>query len=383
MKRTLKFRTRLHHHIGISTDMRLRFLVVLAICTGCLAQSNAAPAARKRTVTKVAEHVFLIQHVDATEDWPESNTILVVGRDAALVIDSGYLPSTARGDILEILRLTDRPVQYLLNTHWHYDHNGGNGVYAQEFPGLRIVAQQRTAAIMDANVSSYAKRTTQPDSQTNQELAHLKQRLESRKDETGRPLTDSDLAALTSNIAARENELKELAIMQYAGPNLVFEHRLDIDLGGEIVTIHHLGRANTPGDAIVFLPAEKVLLTGDVVVAPVPYTFNCFPTEWAKVLRRLKAFNATTIIPGHGEIQHDLTYANRVAEMLEYTVARAALLLRDGTKGNQTSQLAPMIDLSAFRSRFAGSDPKLIDWFEQTVQTPLPKRAIMELTGQF
>ena len=95
---------------------------------------------KARTVTQIAEGVYVIRHPDAPDTFPQGNTTVVIGERDVLVVDSCYLPSSAREDIEQIRRWTTKPVRYLVNTHWHYDHTMGNGAYAEAFPGLAIVA---------------------------------------------------------------------------------------------------------------------------------------------------------------------------------------------------------------------------------------------------
>src|SRR5689334_22952394 len=73
----------------------------------------------RRTVTRLAEGVFTIRHPDAPNLFPQSNTLVVIGSKAVLVVDSCYLPSAAAEDLREIKTWTDQPIRYLVNTHWH------------------------------------------------------------------------------------------------------------------------------------------------------------------------------------------------------------------------------------------------------------------------
>ncbi|HYO92299.1 MAG TPA: MBL fold metallo-hydrolase, partial [Pyrinomonadaceae bacterium] len=77
---------------------------------------------RTRTVTRLAEGIYVIRHPDAPDTFPQGNTTVIIGEREVLVVDSCYLPSSAREDIAQIRQWTTKPVRYLLNTHWHYDH---------------------------------------------------------------------------------------------------------------------------------------------------------------------------------------------------------------------------------------------------------------------
>src|SRR5882672_4298662 len=74
---------------------------------------------KERTVTKLAEGVYEIRHPDAPDTFPQGDTLVVIGEKTVLVVDSCLLPSSTRQDIEQIRKWTDKPVTYLVNTHWH------------------------------------------------------------------------------------------------------------------------------------------------------------------------------------------------------------------------------------------------------------------------
>ena len=81
----------------------------------------------------------------APDTFPQGNSTVIIGEREALVVDSCYMSSSAAEDIAQIRQWTNKPVRYLVNTHWHFDHTMGNGVYWDAFPGLSIVAHTETA----------------------------------------------------------------------------------------------------------------------------------------------------------------------------------------------------------------------------------------------
>ena len=105
----------------------------------------------QRTVTKLAEGIYLIRHKNAPDHFSQGNTVVIIGDTGVLVVDSCYLPSSAREDIAQIRQWTNKPVRYLLNTHWHNDHNQGNAAYADAFPELTIIAQTEKNQVVPVN----------------------------------------------------------------------------------------------------------------------------------------------------------------------------------------------------------------------------------------
>ncbi|MFL5455071.1 MAG: MBL fold metallo-hydrolase [Myxococcales bacterium] len=82
--------------------------------------------------------------------FPQGNTTVIAGDKAVLVVDSCLLPSSAKQDIEQIRKWTQKPVTWLVNTHWHFDHTAGNAAYADAFPGLQIVAHEHTKKMIES-----------------------------------------------------------------------------------------------------------------------------------------------------------------------------------------------------------------------------------------
>ena len=104
----------------------------------------------QRTATKLADGVYAIEHPGHRHDGLFSgNTTVIIGERQVLVVDSAYLPSVTRDDITQIRRWTDKPVTFLLNTHFHNDHNLGNSLYMEAFPAITVIAHVETKKNMD------------------------------------------------------------------------------------------------------------------------------------------------------------------------------------------------------------------------------------------
>jgi cyclase len=149
--------------------------------------------------------------------------------------------------------------------------------------------------------------------------------------------------------------------MVYQPPTLTFVDRLDIDIGTREVQVKHLGRGNTPGDAIVYLPKEKILIAGDLLVSPIPYTFDGYPAEWAQTLQNMAQLDATTIVPGHGPVLRDKAYLYLVADLMKSAVDQLrARISQIGHPGfHSLDDVKGSVDLTPFRAKFAGDDKDL------------------------
>ena len=295
--------------------MKLKAFAAVALGVLAVTSHAAADSSRTavRTVKKLADGIYTIRHKDAPDTFPQGNTTVVIGEREVLVVDSCYLPSAAREDIAEIRKWTDKPVRYLVNTHWHFDHTMGNGTYWQAFPGLSIIAHTETAKqIAGYNPGWFGRFPKRAD--------RMRQILADGKDNNGKVLTEGERKEYEEAIAGLAPVQDEFKTIVDRAPTLSFDSEMRIDLGGREVRIMHLGRGNTAGDAVVFLPKEKILMTGDLVVHPVPYMFGGYPSEFGRTLTKMEQLRFDTIVPGHGEVLRldaGRNYVRLLAELCE------------------------------------------------------------------
>lgn len=313
----------------------------------------------ERTVTKLAEGVYEIRHPDAPDGFPQGNTTVVIGDRGVLVVDSGLLPSSTRQDIEQIRQWTDKPVTYLVNTHFHFDHCLGNGIYVAAFPSIQVIAQKATQKLIaEVNPGAMA-RYPQREERTRTALATGKKSDGSLLTEGERKRYEKRLAGLTPTLAEFRNSI------QFA-PNVTFDRELNVDLGNRLVQIRFLGRGNTSGDTIVYLPAEKILAAGDLLVHPVPYFFNDFPVDHVNTLQLMAQFDADTIVPGHGEVLHGKEYIYQTIELLKAVNVEVEKQLNAGANTpEEVEQLLPKtIDVDSWREKFAGNNAANRSFFD-------------------
>jgi cyclase len=340
-----------------TTTMQLRTVALLAAC--CAAASAAAADSvetRETRARQIGDGIHVIRHADATADFPEGNTTVVIGTRGVLVVDTGYLPSTARADIARIRAWTDRPVRWVVNTHWHNDHVGGNAVYLQAFPGAEVVAHPETRDMIEGRIPSYLVRYVAPDSAFAAQRERWRRIAETGVDVQGQSVTDARRTEASDALRRAERAAAEFREATVQVPTVTVDGTLRIDLGGRVVELRHLGRGNTGGDVVVVLPQERIVVAGDLLTHPVPYAFGGYPTEWIATLRRLASLDADTIVPGHGDVLQGTGYLRRVAALLEHVRSQVAALLDARGSALTVDEAQRAIDLAAERRAFAGDD---------------------------
>ena len=140
----------------------------------------------------------------------------------------------------------------------------------------------------------------------------------------------------------------------------------------------YLGRANTDGDLIAWLPKQRVVMSGDIVVAPTPFGFFSFPGEWIGTIGKLKALGFATLIPGHGEPQTDSAYLDKLVAAITDIRAQVTPLAKQGVA---VDQVRTKVDFTAITDLF-GDTPRNRMNFENLFIQPMIPNAYKEALGQ-
>ena len=305
----------------------------------------------------------------------QGNITLIVGEKSALVIDTGQFPAVARRVIADMRKLTDKPVRYLAITHWHMDHYMANSEFADAWPGLTIIAQDFTAPMMD----KYGGRYQHYGPKVDENLKPMRDMLASGRAPDGTELTADRRQRIETVISEVEAAKPEFDLMRYRGADMTFENGIDVDLGNRVVKLMHLGRGNTAGDLVAYVPDAHALITGDILVYPVPFSYGSYLSEWSVVLGKLADIEATVIVPGHGPVMHDKAYMLQVRELLDGVVAEVKRVWKPGMSADDVRKV---MDLSKQRDAFCQGDKSLENSFKASIETAGVDRVTQELEGK-
>src|SRR5690606_10715786 len=158
-----------------------------------------------------------------------------------------------------------------------------------------------------------------------------------------------------------------------------FDDRLVLDDAQAPVEARYLGRANTDGDAVVWLPNQRVLIAGDIVVTPIPHGFGGYPRAWIETLGKLKTFDFAVLIPGHGRPMRDAAYLDRLTALLAEVRRQVAPLAAEGAT---LKDAQGRVDLSAQSRAFTAGDPWRELWFDRYWTQPIVASALKEAKGE-
>lgn len=218
------------------------------------------------------------------------NMTAFVGDDGVLIVDSKFANENARA--VELLRtVTDQPIRYVVNTHMHGDHTGGNIPFE----------------------------------------------------------------AMGSDIVATENARRRLAETQQMGiPNITFDDHLRLYFSGRVMDLYWFGRGHTDGDLVIHLPEDRLVLTGDLFAGSGPqgavrlidYNGGGSLLEWSTTLEKVLELDFDRVIPGHSA----LTDRAALQECLDEIVRMQALIREMEAAGRapQEIQQAVTTELGQF-----------------------------------
>ena len=221
------------------------------------------------------------------------NAAIILLGDSVLVVDTHSKPSAARALIEQIKKITDKPVRYVVNTHFHWDHYQGNQAYPSSWPaGVEIISSQATRANIEQRGIPRVKYeiVTMPN-----EIDKLKADLASASDEKQKD-------ELQSNLRQAEAYLAELKTMQITLPTMTFDRSLILHHPSRTVEILWLGNAHTNGDVWVYLPKEKIIVCGDALHGWTPFMGDSYPYDWIQTLDTAEKLDFDQVLGGHGDV---------------------------------------------------------------------------------
>lgn len=279
----------------------------------------------------------------------DPNNVFIINDDDVIVVDANASLAGTKDLLAALRKLTNKPVRYVINTHWHDDHIIGNQVYREAFPSVEFIA----------HASTLADRPTIGDANRKQMLEggrgyvkYLRERVEQNKSLAGTAITEEERVNYLGDIAWLERALAEAPNVKILPPTLTVDDHMTLHRGERIIEIRHLGRGHTGADLIVHLPKEGILITGDLVVWPIPLIGSTsFPAAYAATMERLLAVPANTIVPGHGPVLRDNEYLKLTARLLASIKDQTGAAV---ARGETLEQTRKSVDLAAFRKLLAG-----------------------------
>jgi cyclase len=219
------------------------------------------------------------------------NASIIVNDEDVLIVDSHSTPAAAWALAEQVKTITDKPIRYVINTHFHWDHAHGNQVYG---PGVEIVGHEFTRRMLASGDSMRGRSYDMFIGGIPAQIAQLAKQVDAMADGAPRE-------KLREQLFIQEQYRAAQASVRPQPPTITLTDSLTLHRGGREIRLLFLGRGHTGGDIVVYLPKERVVATGDLLGAGPSYLGDAYLTEWAATLDRLRTLEFDWILPGHGD----------------------------------------------------------------------------------
>jgi glyoxylase-like metal-dependent hydrolase (beta-lactamase superfamily II) len=343
---------------------RLKLGAFTAVCATMITPPTIGSQTSKDTVLKrdvLAENIYLFRAPSDLDKWTATNVVVIINDQDVTVFDSNTRAVTTRMVIAEIKKLTPKPVRTLINSHWHMDHWSGNDEYVKAFPGVQIVATTETRDFMKRMPRRFfadGLNTTVARSR-----AALDSAIRTGKQRDGSPLTASTRKTQEDGIAETAQFAAEVAAVQPVLPTVAYRDTLVLWSGRrEFRLISVTGDAT--GSTVLYLPAERILVMGDVLVqpeegnGPPPWTTNSYAiTPWLNSLRGLEQLDANVVVPGQGPAFRDKAYLKLTADLFASIIAQVHAALERGVVSGADVLASVNVDAIGRQYTPGGADP--------------------------
>ena len=312
------------------------------------AQTPARPLAHR--FDKIADGVYAAIP-NGTVNVVSNSTIIINDNDV-VVVDAHATPAAARALIDDIKTLTPKPVSYLIDTHYHWDHAHGNQAFIPI--GAQIIGHEYVRQMLLTNTLESRSYRSFVDPVPGQ-IENIRKQLAAEADPAKKAAIEQRLAVQV----AYNDALKEITPTP---PTMTYQTRMSMFRGSREIQLLFLGRGHTGGDTVVYLPKEKIVATGDLVVGSLPFMFmgDGFVNEWPDTMEKILQIDFDTIIPGHGDPFTDKERIRKYQSYLRDLWKQAGDLKKQGVTSDEA---AKKVDLTSHKADFPnltapGVDPR-------------------------
>ena len=267
----------------------LVLFVIVVAGTASMAARQAAPAPQAHRFQQVAEGVYAALGTGTINTG--SNSVVIVNADDVVVVDSHVTPAAARALVEDIRTLTPKPVRYVIDTHYHWDHAHGNQVFG---PDVQVIGHEFVREMLRGDVLDQRTYRSFTDP--------LPAQVRTLEAQAAAATSPEQKRQLEARVAAQKTYLSQLAEIRPTPPTVTYQTRMTLVRGGREIQLLFLGRGHTGGDTVVYLPAERLIATGDLIVGDFRFMYmgDAFVNEWADTVDKVLQLDFATVVPGHG-----------------------------------------------------------------------------------
>ena len=287
------------------------------------AQTNAPVTSGAHRFQRVADGVYYATSAGTMNVGANSPIILTT--DEALIVDSSITPAAGRALAQDLKAITDKPIRYVVDSHYHYDHAFGNQVFDRE---AQVIGHQNTLIRMPGSMEQFTFLNS---------VKPVPERVAAMRERIAKEADPQQKATLERQVAVALAYLEQVKETRVTVPNLTFTDSITITRGGREIQIKYLGRGHTDTDVVVFLPKERIVATGDLMESILSYMGDSYPQDWIATLERLKALDFDTVMPGHGVVFQGKAKITAFQQYLRDVIAQVDALRKQGLSADDAA----------------------------------------------
>ncbi len=278
------------------------------------------------------------------------NAAIFVNAADVLVVDSHSKPSAAAGLIAQIRKqVTTKPVRYLVDSHFHWDHVQGNAGYRDAFgKDLKIISSAKTKQLEAEFLQARLRESLDPHGHPFPSQPHIPVLLDAARQQLSAAASEEQKASIAERIRQLQAFQQEMQNFQPVFPTVTFGRTYVIKDKAHDLHVEFHGRAHTAGDVVVYCPQKRVVATGDMVLGTFPFMGDCFPLEWPKTIDSVAKLDFDRVCGGHGTVgqgkQRMLSQRNYIAELAE----RVQMGKKAGLSLAEIQKSMPLTSIKAF-----------------------------------
>ncbi len=329
-------------------------LLEIAAYRAAWAQAGATTAAADLfEIEKVAEGAYFAFARAAIPG--NCNAAIYVMSNSVLVVDSHARPSAASALIAQLRKeVTTKPVRYLVNTHFHWDHTQGNAAYLAGGEKVDIIASETTKRQMSELLVPRLKESLIPNGKPFAGYSSIPRLLDDLRKRVGESKSEPEKATLNGQIRQLEAFAAEMRNFEPVYPTITFDNTYLIKDRDQQLHLEFHGRAHTAGDVVVYSPQRRVVATGDMIIGSFPFMADCFPQSWPKTIASVGKLDFERILPGHGRVQQGKQHMTNMANYIEELHRLVAAGKEAGKSIAELQQSITVTSLQSLRSNGYG-----------------------------
>ena len=218
------------------------------------------------------------------------NAAIIINESDVVIVDSNISPQAAAIMLEGLREITSKPIRYVINTHFHFDHVYGNQLYAAD---AEIIGHEFTRDAIDSRLATSGRTYDLFIASMPTQIASLRERIDKVSDA-------EDRTNLEQRLAIQESAWAAIQTVEHISPEIVLSDHLTLYRGTREIRILYFGRGHTGGDVVVYLPQERILITGDLIYERLSYMGDAYFEDWVETLEKLKSLDFDWFLPGHG-----------------------------------------------------------------------------------